>query len=87
MIVLDPIIELLPILTFLPILFITKYVSLGSILGAIIAMIILVIQSISVTNDYNYLYALIVGPLLVVKHHENIGRLLKGNENKFGEKV
>ena len=85
--VLNPLSALAAILTFLPILFITRYVSLGSILGAITAMIILVVQSISVINDYNYLYALIVGPLLVVKHHENIGRLLKGNENKFGEKV
>ena len=72
--VLNPLSALAAILTFLPILFITRYVSLGSILGAITAMIILVVQSISVINDYNYLYALIVGPLLVVKHHENIGR-------------
>ena len=85
--VLNPLSALAAILTFLPILFITRYVSLGSILGAITAMIILVVQSISVINDYNYLYALIVGPLLVVKHYENIGRLLKGNENKFGEKA
>tara|TARA_Y100000814_G_scaffold78874_1_gene51141 strand:- start:852 stop:1472 length:621 start_codon:yes stop_codon:yes gene_type:complete len=85
--VLNPLSALAAILMFLPILFFTRYVSLGSILGAITAMIILVVQSISVINDYNYIYALIIGPLLVIKHHENIGRLLSGNERKFGEKV
>ncbi len=84
--VLNPISALAAILTFLPILLTTRYVSLGSILGAIVAMIILVIQSISIINDYNYIYALVVGPLLVIKHHENIHRLLNGNERKFGEK-
>ena len=78
--VLNPLSALAAILMFLPILFFTRYVSLGSILGAITAMIILVVQSISVINDYNYISALIIGPLLVIKHHENIGRLLSGNE-------
>ena len=50
-------------------------------------MIILIVQSISEINDYSYIYALVVGPLLVIKHHENIRRLINGNERKFGEKV
>ena len=85
--VLNPLSALAAILTFLPILFTTKYVSLGSIFGAIVAMIILIVQSISEINDYSYIYALVVGPLLVIKHHENIRRLINGNERKFGEKV
>ena len=84
--VLNPLSALAAILTFLPILFTTKYVSLGSIFGAIVAMIILIVQSISEINDYSYIYALAVGPLLVIKHHENIRRLINGNERKFGEK-
>lgn len=60
----------------------TRYVSLGSILGAIsfpIAAYFLV------THDWQALLPVIViSGIVVLKHHANIGRLIAGNENRFG---
>ena len=62
----------------------TRYVSLGSITLAILfaAMVI-------ATNWANWLvivWVLIISGLLIWRHHANIGRLLKGNENKLSFK-
>ena len=62
----------------------TRYVSLGSITLAILfaAMVI-------ATNWGSWLvigWVLIISGLLIWRHHANIGRLLKGNENKLSFK-
>jgi glycerol-3-phosphate acyltransferase PlsY len=62
----------------------TRYVSLGSItLAALFAVMVIA------TNWSNWLvivWVLIVSGLLIWRHHANIGRLLKGNENKLSFK-
>ena len=62
----------------------TKYVSLGSItLAALFALLVIA------TNWANWLvivWVLIIAGLLIWRHHANIGRLLKGTENKLGGK-
>ena len=62
----------------------TKYVSLGSItLAALFAILVIA------TNWANWLvilWVLIIAGLLIWRHHANIGRLLKGTENKLGSK-
>ena len=62
----------------------TKYVSLGSItLAALFAMMVIA------TNWTNWLvivWVIVVAGLLIWRHHANIGRLLKGTENKLGSK-
>lgn len=62
----------------------TKYVSLGSItLAALFALLVIA------TNWANWLvivWVLIIAGLLIWRHHANIGRLLKGTENKLGSK-
>ena len=62
----------------------TKYVSLGSItLAALFALLVIA------TNWANWLvivWVLIIAGLLILRHHANIGRLLKGTENKLGSK-
>lgn len=62
----------------------TKYVSLGSItLAALFALFVIA------TNWANWLvivWVLIIAGLLIWRHHANIGRLLKGNENKLSFK-
>ena len=62
----------------------TRYVSLGSItLAALFAVIVIA------TNWANWLvilWVIAISGLLIWRHHANIGRLLKGTENKLGSK-
>ena len=62
----------------------TRYVSLGSItLAALFAAMVIA------TNWGSWLvivWVLIISGLLIWRHHANIGRLLKGNENKLSFK-
>ena len=62
----------------------TRYVSLGSItLAALFAVMVIA------TNWANWLvivWVIAVSGLLIWRHHANIGRLLKGTENKLGSK-
>ncbi len=64
---------------------ITRYVSLGSILGGA-AFIIVEIVKAAVTGEYNVIQlvcVIIIGGLLIARHHANIKRLLNGTENKL----
>ncbi|MBR6667859.1 MAG: glycerol-3-phosphate 1-O-acyltransferase PlsY [Clostridia bacterium] len=62
----------------------TKYVSLGSItLAALFSVMVIA------TNWANWLvivWVIAISGLLIWRHHANIGRLLKGTENKLGSK-
>lgn len=62
----------------------TRYVSLGSItLAALFAVMVIA------TNWANWLvilWVIAISGLLIWRHHANIGRLLKGTENKLGGK-
>ncbi len=63
---------------------ITRYVSLGSILGATAFFLISLFVH---WGDIVYLvFALIMAGTLVVMHHANIKRLLDGTESKLGQK-
>lgn len=80
---------LLPLEAFLAILvwgiavLITRYVSLGTILGAFTVPI----ATIFFHNEIHYLLFSVLGAaFVIVKHHSNISRLLKGTERKIGEK-
>ena len=67
---------------------ITRYVSLGSIVAAI-AFAALEIIKMAYLHDWNtirLICVLILAGLLIWRHHENIGRLLNGTENRLGAK-
>ena len=67
---------------------ITRYVSLGSILGGAAYIVIEIVKAI-VTKNYNIVQlvcVVIIGGLLIARHHANIKRLLNGTENKLGAK-
>lgn len=63
---------------------ITRYVSLGSILGATLFFVLSVIFH---WGDSIYLgFALVMAGTLIGMHHANIKRLLTGTESKLGQK-
>lgn len=67
---------------------ITRYVSLGSILGGAAFIVIEIVKAI-VTKNANAVQLIcivIIGGLLIARHHANIKRLLNGTENKLGAK-
>ncbi len=71
---------------FILVVAVTRYVSLGSILGAIsfpVAAYFLEIDS----NFLSLTMASAIALIVVAKHHQNISRLLAGTENRFGGKT
>ena len=66
----------------------TRYMSLGSIAGAVGAYAILVPLTIINGFPIEYLiYALVGAIFIIVMHRDNISRLLASKERKIGEKV
>ena len=78
----NPIIALTCLGFFIIIVAVTKYVSLGSILGIGLSPIIMMINH----NNKGVLVTLFLTISVVLTHKENIKRLLKGTERKIGEK-
>jgi acyl phosphate:glycerol-3-phosphate acyltransferase len=73
------------LLVFVVVFWMTRYVSLASILGA--ASFPLFGFYFVASRTPMVVFGFLFVPLLViVKHHENIGRLLKGTESRFGSK-
>jgi glycerol-3-phosphate acyltransferase PlsY len=67
---------------FILVVAVTRYVSLGSILGAItFPVAAYFIQS---PDAVSLTLASAIALIVVLKHHQNIGRLLSGTENRFG---
>lgn len=67
----------------------TRYVSLGSIIGGA-AFIFIEIVKAMVTENVNavkIICVIIIGGLLIARHHANIKRLLNGTESKLGSKA
>ena len=66
----------------------TRYMSLGSIAGAVAAYAILVPLTIINGFPIEYLiYALVGAIFIIVMHRDNIARLLASKERKLGEKI
>jgi len=78
---------------FILIVAVTRYVSLGSIIMMILFFVVLVVKGqagyYQMSQEYLYEVYLAGGFLTILaiwKHRANIGRLLKGTENKLGAK-
>jgi len=77
----QPVVALSCVGVFLLVLFLTRYVSLSSILAALF----LPISVLWIWNEHEVLYrifALIVAALVVLTHQKNIGRILRGVESR-----
>ncbi|MDL2233780.1 glycerol-3-phosphate 1-O-acyltransferase PlsY [Ruminococcaceae bacterium OttesenSCG-928-L11] len=84
----NPIVFLILCAVFIPLVFITRIVSIGSILGAIaypiLTLVVRMIQGRPVIFETSC--ALITCFVLLFVHRGNIKRLLNGTENRFGGK-
>ena len=78
----NPLVALLCLGFFIIIVAITKYVSLGSILGIGLSPVIMMINH----NNKGVLVTLFLTISVVITHKENIKRLLNGTERKLGQK-
>ena len=62
----------------------TRYVSLGSILGALSVPLLFHLYGF---EPLYIIFGAIMALLVIARHHENIKRLLTGKESKFGRKA
>ncbi len=66
----------------------TRYVSLGSIAGAVGSYVVLVPLTIMNGFPIEYIFYALVGTIIIfVMHRDNIARLIAGKERKLGEKA
>jgi len=78
----QPVVAVSCVGVFLFVLYLTRYVSLSSILGAIM----LPISVLWIWNEHEIMYrifALLVACLVIFTHQKNIGRLIKGVESRI----
>ncbi|MBI21772.1 MAG: acyl-phosphate glycerol 3-phosphate acyltransferase [Chloroflexi bacterium] len=64
----------------------TRIVSLGSIVGSISCVVIMLISFIFIKNGssiWDFIFFIIAGIIILISHHENILRLINGKENKI----
>jgi glycerol-3-phosphate acyltransferase PlsY len=66
---------------FILVLYLTRFVSLSSILASI-AFPIFILVIFNVENPVYRIFAIAVALMVVLTHQKNIGRLFKGNESK-----
>lgn len=86
---LQPIPVFICLLVFIGIVYRTKYVSLGSMIGAVLLPTILLVQFFFLNKPVpipHIIIAVLLAVLIVIMHRENIHRLVSGNENKISFK-
>lgn len=66
---------------------ITRYVSLGSVVGAVLGGVLLCLVAYIYSDPAWATWGVLVGGFIVVAHKDNIERLLAGKERKLGERA
>ncbi|MFC2066902.1 glycerol-3-phosphate 1-O-acyltransferase PlsY [Chloroflexota bacterium] len=67
---------------------VSRYMSLGSITGAISAFIMLIPLTIMNKSPIEYLIYTMIGAIFIfIRHYDNISRLVSGKERRLGEKA
>lgn len=88
MLVVNPIAFLIIAVVFIPLIFITRIVSIGSVLGAICYPFVTfgTLYFFDRPPLYDTLSSAVIALIIIVMHRDNIKRLLNGTENKFSPK-
>lgn len=73
---------LILIVAFFLVLFTTRYVSLASIISAVLLPVAVFLTD-KTDNIYLFILSLLIGMFVIYRHKTNISRLLSGTENKF----
>lgn len=68
---------------FLVVLLLTRYVSLGSMIGAVAFSVALARFSPSGVASPTFAVGVVLAALVIVRHKDNVARLLKGEERRF----
>jgi glycerol-3-phosphate acyltransferase PlsY len=85
---LDPLAALIGIVAFVPTVWLTRYVSLGSLAGVFGVVTTIIVRSLIGNNPLAYLWFGVIGGVVVIfVHRANIKRLLSGTERRLGEQV
>ncbi len=66
---------------------VTRYVSLGSVVGSAFAGLLLCWRAVATGELAWALWGVLVGGFIVIAHRDNIERLLAGTERKLGERA
>ena len=76
-------------LTGAPVAAASRYVSLGSIVGASSGLILLIVQVLVFNYGGNGYLIYAVGGIVLIfwRHLSNMGRIIRGEENKIGQRV
>ena len=81
-----PIAAAIATVTFLIITFVSRYVSLGSMIGVTIGCLSLLAMTlvVEIYSSVYALYAFIGGAIIIWQHRDNIQRIRQGNERRLG---
>lgn len=79
---LAPVAGLCAVLAFAAVVAVTRYVSLGSLVGAVVLPIAILVQAREVTPLM--LVSLVIAMFVFYTHRDNIGRLMRGEERRIG---
>jgi acyl phosphate:glycerol-3-phosphate acyltransferase len=87
MLMVNPWVALFGLAVGIAVIWVSRYVSLGSILGIAAGCVLMVILvALQHSSPWLAVYAVVVGGAVIVIHHDNIERLLHGTERKFSLK-
>jgi len=88
LLVFSPLAAAICLLVFAGVVALTRYASLGSLVGSVVGCLLLVAMVFSSWLPPAYgVYAIVGAALIIIQHRSNIARLLQGKERKLGERV
>ena len=84
--IINPMVFAILLVVFLPVLFITRIVSLVSVTGALLYPLVTLLVDMAQQKDpvFDVLFAALFSVIVIWKHRSNIKRLLNGTEKRIG---